>query len=248
MPYNKVKIISNTHVSGNIYKMTLPCDDKTRSGQFYMVKSEHAATLLPRAISICDVQDGVLTLLYQKVGRGTTELAAMKAGDELSLTGPLGNGFEMFNIPKLKNIALVGGGIGIAPMLYTAKRLKANSRLTAILGYRDETFLTDEISAVTDELIIATESGRVGTKGFVTAVLEPEKHDAVLCCGPEPMMKAVVKICMEKGTPVFVSLENKMACGIGACLVCTCADKNGKNRRVCKDGPVFKGEEVDFDA
>ncbi|GHU82060.1 dihydroorotate dehydrogenase B (NAD(+)), electron transfer subunit [Clostridia bacterium] len=257
MPSDTVQITSNTKIAENIYRMTLPRDGDIKAGQFYMLKAGTAATLLPRPISVCDHAGGVLTFLYQAVGRGTAELAAMKPGDSLTLTGPLGNGFEVpgsaapeaLIIPQTGNIALVGGGIGIAPMLLTAKRLKdKGAHVTAICGYRDETFLTAELESAADALLIATESGGTGAKGFVTAILEPEKYDAVFCCGPEPMMKAVVKLCAEKGTPVYLSLENKMACGIGACLVCTCALKTGQNRRVCKDGPVFRGEDVDFDA
>lgn len=247
MPFKKVNIISNIKIADNIYKMVVPCTDEIWPGQFYMLKSPRGSTLLPRAISVCDYRDGILEFAYQVVGKGTAELAAMREGDALNMTGPLGNGFPVNDLRG--RAALVSGGIGIAPMLLTAKKLAENGvSVTCLCGFRDEIFLVDELSKIPVKTLIATESGRVGTRGFVTSVLKPEDYDCVLCCGPEPMMKAVTKMCAEKAVPVFVSLENKMACGVGGCLVCTCSDKNGRNLRVCKDGPVFRGEEINFDA
>lgn len=247
MPSNTVNILSNENISGTVYKMTVPCSEVISAGQFYMLKSPASATLLPRAISVCDVQNGILTFLYQVVGKGTRELSALKAGDSIQLTGPLGNGFPVKELSG--KIALVGGGIGVAPMVLTARKLRERGvDVDCLCGFRDEGFYTTELESAAGNCSVATESGCTGTKGFVTAILDPKAYDAVLCCGPEPMMKAVVTQCKEAGVPVYVSMENKMACGIGACLVCTCADKNGKNLRTCKDGPVFRGEDINFDA
>jgi dihydroorotate dehydrogenase electron transfer subunit len=251
--------------------MQVPFDGEIRAGQFFMLRAAHAATLLPRPISVCDVdrERGILTFLYQVVGRGTAELAALSPGDKLTLTGPLGNGFPLETLEgkievsggaigptaiftatkRAGHIALVGGGIGLAPLLLTARKLRAQGcTVDCLAGFRDEPFLLEELRQTCDRVEIATESGRVGVKGYVTALLHPQHYDTILCCGPLPMMKAVTAMAREAGTPLYVSLENKMACGIGGCLVCTCTDRNGKNRRTCVDGPVFRGEEIDYEA
>ncbi|MDL2234172.1 dihydroorotate dehydrogenase electron transfer subunit [Ruminococcaceae bacterium OttesenSCG-928-L11] len=245
MPCNTVPIGSNKEISPGVWRLEAPFSGDIRAGQFFMLKCPEGAALLPRAISVCDYDGETVTFLYQVVGRGTGELSRLQAGDKLTLTGPLGNGFPVEELQG--KIALVGGGIGVAPMVYTAKVLRQMGKdVHALCGYRDVPFYADELEQAAGALDIATETGNHGAKGFVTGILEPSRYDAVLCCGPEPMMKAVTGQCMAAGTPVYVSLENKMACGIGACLVCTCADKDGKNRRTCKDGPVFRGEEIDF--
>jgi dihydroorotate dehydrogenase electron transfer subunit len=229
--------------------MQVPFDGEIRAGQFFMLRAGNAATLLPRPISVCDYdrERGILTFLYQVVGRGTAELAALPPGGELTLTGPLGNGFPLETLAG--KIALVGGGIGLAPLLLTARELREQGcKVTSLVGFRDTPFLLDELRQSCDSVEIATESGRVGVKGYVTALLHPQNYDTILCCGPQPMMKAVTALAMEAATPIYVSLENKMACGIGGCLVCTCTDKDGKNRRTCVDGPVFRGEEIDYEA
>lgn len=246
MPCSSVKIITNRIISDNIYQMEVPFDGEIRPGQFFMLRTGNAATLLPRPISVCDHRDGVLTFLYQVVGRGTGELSAMQPGDSLTLTGPLGNGFPLEKL--CGSIALVGGGIGVAPLLYTARQLRElGCKVASLVGYRDEIFLTEELETASDSLKIATETGIHGKRGYVTSLLKPEEYSAVLCCGPEPMMRAVTQLCQIAGTPVYVSMETKMACGVGGCLVCTCTDKNGRNHRACTEGPVFRGEEIDFD-
>lgn len=246
MPCSNVKIITNRIICDNIYQMEVPFDGEILPGQFFMLRAEHAATLLPRPISVCDYKNGVLTFLYQVVGKGTGELSALIPGDCITLTGPLGNGFPIEELSG--TVALAGGGIGIAPLLYTARKLREHGcKVESLVGYRDEVFLTEELTAASNRLAIATETGRHGTKGYVTSLLKPEAYRAVLCCGPVPMMRAVTQICQIAGTPVYVSMENKMACGVGGCLVCTCTDQNGKNHRACTDGPVFRGEGIDFD-
>lgn len=247
MKYQEVSVIENERVAQNIYSLTVPCGEAPLAGQFFMLRRPDAPVLLPRAVGVCDWEAGVLRFLYQVVGPGTAHLAALRPEDRLCMTGPLGNGFPLESLSG--TVALAGGGIGAAPMLYTARLLRARGVKTrCALGYRDEAFLADELADFVDEVQIATESGARGHKGFVTDVLDAAGCDAVLACGPTPMLRAVVRRCAEAGTPVYVSLENKMACGLGACLVCTCTDKDGKNHRTCKDGPVFRGEAIDFDA
>lgn len=247
MQSNIVTILSNERIAPSIYKMTVSAHPTARCGQFYMLRREDGTVLLPRPISICDQLDGKLVFLYQLVGKGTAGFAALLPGDTMRLTGPLGNGFDLDALRG--RIALVGGGIGIAPMLLTAKALREKGMSAdCFCGFRDEAYLTDELAPHVQALNIATETGRTGHKGYVTELLAPEQYSTVLCCGPMPMMKETVRLCAAADTTVYVSLENRMACGIGGCLVCTCTDKHGKNRRTCMDGPVFRGEEVDFDA
>lgn len=248
MAYRMVEVREAHMTARNVASLTVPAGGDERPGQFYMLRRPDAAVLLPRAVSVCDVGGGALRFLIQLVGPGTAALGALRAGDGLALTGPLGNGFPVDEY-RGKAVALVGGGIGVAPMLYTAKALaQAGASVDCCAGFRDEAFLLGELRPHVREMRVATESGAVGHKGYVTDLLEAGRYDAVFACGPEPMLKAAVARCREAGTPVYVSMENRMACGLGACLVCTCTDVYGKNRRTCKDGPVFRGEEIDFDA
>jgi len=154
--------------------------------------------------------------------------------------GPLGNGFDLENIKG--KIAIVTGGIGIAPMNYLIKSIK-NINMDIYAGFRDETYCTENFNNLVDNVVVATEDGSAGEKGYVTDYFHPEDYDLVLCCGPEIMMDKVILMCREKKIPLYVSMEKRMACGIGACLVCTCKTRFG-NKRTCKDGPVFKGEDI----
>lgn len=242
--YRMSKVLSNEKVVDNIYKMVCEDTNEIKAGQFYMLKLE-GQTLLPRPISICEKEGDTITFLYAVVGNGTKEYAKLREGEEIALTGPLGNGFNLENLGK---VALVCGGIGTAPMVEVAKRLRENDKAAVVdvyAGFRDDIYLIDELSKYANEVKITTNTGKHGHKGFVTEILKPEEYDTVLCCGPEVMMKAVVNMCKEKGTKIFVSMEKHMACGVGACLVCTCKTKDG-NKRTCKDGPVFDGYYVEL--
>ena len=242
-----VTLIENKNIGPRIHALRILFDGKVNPGQFFMLRAANSSVLLPRAISVCDYAEGTLTLLIQDVGSGTGILSFLRPGDHLTATGPLGNGFPLCELSG--KIALVGGGIGVAPLLYVARVLAESSiPAEACLGFRDMTFLTTEFEKFCGRVFIATENGSNGHRGYVTGVLNPENYSAVLCCGPEPMMRAVAQMCAESGTPVYLSLENKMACGVGGCFVCTCTDKSGHNRRTCLEGPVFRGEEVNFDA
>lgn len=229
---------SNIEISPNIYKLILEGDFKGRPGQFYMLKGWEASDpFLPRPISIADLEDGKISFLYEVRGKGTHIVSKLKKGDSLSILGPLGNGFDLESGQK---IALISGGIGIAPMLYLAKNLKEPVDLYS--GFRTKGYFIDEIKPYVDNSHISTEDGSEGHKGFIIDLFDPNKYDLVIACGPTPMMEAVMKIC--RGiVPVYVSMENRMACGIGVCLGCTVETIRGMER-VCKEGPVFKGEEV----
>ncbi|MGL5648435.1 MAG: dihydroorotate dehydrogenase electron transfer subunit [Clostridium sp.] len=242
MKFKKTEILSNEEISPSIYKMVVKEEENIKPGQFYMLKSEKA--YLQRPISICEKEGNELVFLYAVVGEGTKDFSKMKKGEEITLTGPLGNGFNLdFNEKK---VALVGGGIGVAPMLQVAKELKGlDKEVNFYAGFRDEVYLTEDLKKYVNELKISTNTGKHGHKGFVTEIFKPENYDVVLCCGPEIMMKKVVEMCKEVDTKVFVSMEKHMACGVGACLVCTCKTKDG-NKRTCKDGPVFNGALVEF--
>lgn len=231
-------IDSNIEISPNIYKVVLEGDFKGKPGQFYMIRGWNTLDpFLPRPISIADLEKGKITFLYEVKGKGTHIISKLKKGDSLSILGPLGNGFNLGDKGKT---AIISGGVGIAPMLYLAKSLKGQVDLYS--GFRDTAYFTDQIKAYVKNIYISTENGSVGHKGFITDLFDPSKYDLVLTCGPSPMMENVLKICRGK-LPVYLSMESRMACGIGACLGCTIETTRGMER-VCKEGPVFKGEEV----
>lgn len=254
---DKAAIISQKQIGNGIYDMRLSFPEGAelaKPGQFVDIYCNNAARLLPRPISICeaDKEEGVLRLVYRVAGAGTEEFSRLKAGDTLTVMGPLGNGFQLEN----KRAILVGGGIGIPPMLELAKRL--NCEKTVVLGYKDELFLMEDFDRLKKndllELAIATEDGSSGTKGTVIdAIMEHKiEGDIIYACGPMPMLKALAAYAQEQGIEAQISLEERMACGIGACLGCICRSKetdhhtNVHNKRVCKDGPVFDSREVDF--
>lgn len=245
MNYKKAKVLYNEKVIDNIYKMVCEDDNEVKAGQFYMLKLQ-GQTLLPRPISICEKDDKTITFLYAVVGTGTEEYSKLKVGDYINLNGPLGNGFDLEK--DYGKVALVCGGIGTAPMVELAKRLRnknKNQVIDVYAGFRDNIYLTEELEKYADKVNITTNTGKHGHKGFVTEILKPEEYDTVLCCGPEVMMKAVIDMCKEKNVKIYVSMEKHMACGVGACLVCTCKTKDGF-KRTCKDGPVFDGYYVEL--
>lgn len=243
--YRKAKVISNEEISKDIYKLVVEDKNEIKAGQFYMLKL-NGGTFLPRPISICSKDKDTITFLYAVVGNGTKEFSKLKESDEISLTGPLGNGFDVNK--KYGRVALVSGGIGTAPMFELAKRLRANNgdeKIDLYSGFRDEIYLVDKFEPYVNDIKVSTNTGKHGHKGFVTDLLNVEDYDTVLCCGPEVMMKKVIEMCKEKNVAVYVSMEKHMACGLGACLVCTCKTKDG-NKRTCKDGPVFDGYYVEL--
>ncbi len=223
-------------------------------GQFVCYYCSDGARLLPRPISICDVdEDGhKLRLVFRIVGEGTKELASKKVFDSITLMGPLGNGYRDLDGQKC---ILVGGGIGIPPMLYLAKCLaKQGKTVTAVLGYRNsDTFLLSDFADVAT-VCVASDDGSVGTKGTVIDAILAEGvvGDQIAACGPMPMLRGIADYAEKAGIVAYVSLEERMACGVGACLGCITKTKNVshhshvKNTRICTEGPVFLTSELDF--
>lgn len=238
--YNKGIIVSNNEISPNIFELVLDGDFQGKPGQFYMLRGWEALDpFLSRPISIADLENGKIKFLYEVRGRGTHIISKFKKGDSLEALGPLGNGF---NLGIEGKIALISGGVGIAPMLYLVKNLSGD--ISIYSGFRNNAYFLDQIRPFVKKISIATENGSTGHKGFVTELFNPSDYDLVFACGPIPMMEVVMKMCKDI-VPVYLSMESRMACGIGACLGCTIETIRGMER-VCKEGPVFKGEEVIF--
>lgn len=235
--YKSVEILENKKVSEGIYLMRLITALKGTPGQFYMLKVGNLDPLLPRPISIYDVGENEISFLYKVVGKGTEIMAKKKPCDTIEILGPLGNGFKI----EGEKVAVVGGGIGIAPLLYLCKKLKSeNKHVDVFLGYRTKPYLTEEFEKVADKVNIATEDGSVGHKGYVTEIIGKD-FDTLYSCGPNLMMKSLknLNICDRE----YYSLEARMACGIGACLGCSIKTVNGM-KRVCHEGPIFSKDEV----
>ena len=248
------RILSQEKIAADIYSMWLETPSiapEARAGQFVSLYCGDKSRLLPRPISLCEVDREArrIRLVYRIAGKGTEEFSNMKAGEQISVLGPLGNGFPLERARGRRAI-LFGGGIGIPPMLETAKQLKGEKSI--VLGYRDERFLQKEFAEQGD-LYIATEDGSFGTRGNVLdAVREQQvQGDVVFACGPAPMLRALKAWAGERGIECWISMEERMACGIGACLACVCRsgeiDEHSQvhNKRVCKDGPVFLASEVE---
>ena len=201
---------------------------------------------LRRPISICDADERNIRIVFQIKGEGTEILSKSKEGDLIDILAPLGHGFD---IPKGKRIAFVGGGIGVPPMLFSAKQA---DDAVAVLGFRNKkaVILTEDFKKVCSEVFVATDDGSFGIHGFTSDILRNiiNDIDMVCACGPMPMLKVIAEICKEHNKPCQVSLEERMGCGIGACLVCACKtlDKDGniEHSHVCKKGPVYNAEEV----
>lgn len=217
-----------------------------RAGQFLHIKCGDER-ILRRPFSVCSVCGDTVKFVFEVKGKGTHWLSCVKQGDSLDILGPLGNGFD---IPE-GQIVVVGGGLGVPPMLFASST--SRSCVTAILGFRDagRVMLVDDFKAVCDKVYLTTDDGSAGIHGLVTTpleeILKTGVHDAVLACGQLGMMKGVADLCMRYRIPCQVSLEERMGCGVGACLVCVCATKSEKETqmsRVCKDGPVFSAERV----
>lgn len=245
-------VYSQEELAPGIFSMwiTTRAAKEARPGQFVSVYTRDGSRLLPRPISICEVEpeEERLRIVYRIAGEGTREFSSYESGDPIDIMGPLGNGFPQ----EGENVFLIGGGIGIPPMLELAKQLNCEKQI--ILGYRDENlFLRDEFEAY-GEVFVTTEDGSVGTKGNVLNAIRENglTADVMYACGPTPMLRALKAYAEENHIRCYISLEEKMACGIGACLACVCKTKevdhhsNVHNKRICKDGPVFLAGEVDL--
>lgn len=240
--YIDSEVISNREIASGIYKMEVRGNFLGDPGQFYMLRAWRGLEpLLARPISISNLEKGKITFLYQEVGRGTSLMADLKKGEYISLLGPLGNGFQLNNIEG--KTAIVSGGIGIAPLLYLGKELEKLKIETDIYsGFKDEYYYLDEFKPYVKDIKVATETGRAGHNGIITEVLDTKNYENIIICGPIPMINQILEKSSNK-SKIMVSMESRMACGIGACLGCTIDTTKGK-KRVCADGPVFNGEEL----
>lgn len=243
------EVTGSETLAGSVFSVTVGADDLANSasaGQFVHIKCGEKR-LLRRPVSICCADDGILRFVFEVRGAGTDWLSRRAPGDTLDILGPLGTGF----IFPEGNIITVGGGIGTPPLLFAAKSAKGGA--TAVLGFRDKNrvMLEREFEEVCGEVYVTTDDGSYGIHGAVTkpleSLLQKGGHSAVLACGPRAMLSSVAALCERYGTSCQVSLEERMGCGVGACLVCACRTvKDGKEfmSRVCKDGPVFYAGEV----
>lgn len=247
-------VVSQKCIGTGVYSMIIKTEaaNEAVAGQFVSIYCKDKTKLLPRPISICQInrEDATIRIVYRVVGGGTEEMSAYKAGDSIELIGPLGNGFMQ---RENKKAILIGGGIGIPPMVGLAEALKDKAEVQIIAGYRDELFLTEELQN-SGKLYIATEDGSVGTKGTVIDAIREQNIEGtvIYACGPTPMLRAIKEYAIKNNIECQLSLEERMACGIGACLACVCKSKekdhhtNVNNKRICKDGPVFMAEEVEL--
>lgn len=231
----------NVNIAKDVYKMTLIGDtsDITASGQFVNIKID--GFFLRRPISVCDVNGDVLTLIYKVVGEGTDAMSHMTKGTKLDILTGLGNGYDL-SLSGDKPL-LVGGGVGVPPMYYLCRLLvNQGKKPSVILGFnsKDDVFYEEEFKALGCKTIVTTADGTYGTKGFVTDALNGISYTHFFACGPEPMLKALYENTKTSGQ---LSFEERMGCGFGACMGCSCKTKYG-NKRICKDGPVLIKEEI----
>lgn len=252
-----VTVVSQEQLADGIFSMWIQTEaaKTARPGQFISMYTNDGSKLLPRPISICeiDTETSKLRVVYRVTAEktGTEQFSKMKAGDTLPIIGPLGNGFPLEE-GKGKRAFLIGGGIGVPPILELAKQLDCEKQI--IMGYRDaDTFLKEQFEE-NGTVYISTEDGSVGTKGNVMDAIRENglEADIIYACGPTPMLRAIKQYAEEQGIECYISLEERMACGIGACLACVCQSKekdhhsNVNNKRICKDGPVFLSTEVEI--
>lgn len=248
-------VIRQEVIATGIYSMWIKTEiaKSARAGQFVSLYTSNGATLLPRPISICEISDDrtALRLVYRVVGKGTREFSGLLSDETVKVLGPLGNGYTL----KDKTAILAAGGIGVPPIVELAKELKKQygCRLNIVVGYRDEIFLLDELKQY-GEVFVSTEDGSFGTKGNIMDAIREHniEADIIYACGPMPMLRAVKEYAVSRDIEAQISLEERMACGIGACLGCVCRTKNRdehthvNNTRICTDGPVFEARDVEI--
>ena len=250
----KAKLINKVQIKEDLFKYTLQTENiakNAKPGNFIEMKVADTSTVfLRRPISIFNIDGNNIEVIFQVKGKGTKCLSEKQVGDEIDILGPLGLGtFEVDNFDK---VAIIGGGIGVFPLYELAKQLKGKTKINTYLGFRSKDFVVveDEFKAVSDKLIITTDDGSYGEKGFAIDFLKrDEKPDMIYACGPLPMLKAVKTYADENYIKCQISLEERMGCGIGACLGCAVkVIKNGEERygHVCKDGPVFYSRDVEI--
>ena len=245
-----IKVLQNIRLEEGVYDIWLEAGDMAMDaypGQFISLYCDDGGRLLPRPISICEIdkESGNIRLVYRVLGKGTEEFAGLKPGDLIECIGPLGKGFTL----EGKKALIVGGGIGIPPLLELAKQL--NCEKSIVLGFRDVTFLDKDFESY-GKVYISTEDGSVGTKGNVIDAIKANslEADIIYSCGPTPMLKGIKAYAESNNIKAQLSLEERMACGIGACLACVCQSTdvdhhtNVSNKRICKEGPVFYADEI----
>ena len=251
------KVYKQREIALGIYDMWIDTTlaSQAKPGQFISVYTQDKSALLPRPISICeaDTINSRLRIVYRVAGKGTAEFSSYETGHRVDILGTLGNGFPLEKAEG-KRLFLMGGGIGIPPMLAVAKAVKNTTSVDVIVGYRDkELFLAEDLQKYA-AVHVATEDGSVGTKGNVMNVIEEEKlvADIIFACGPMPMLRAIKQYAAKKGIEAYLSLEERMACGVGACLGCVVKTKevdhhsHVNNARICTDGPVYNAEDVEI--
>ena len=248
-------VLSQAEIAPAIFDMWIETSlaAQAKPGQFIAVFPKDKSTLLPRPISICEVREDrkALRIVYRVAGQGTAEFSGYQAGDSIAILGTLGNGFPLEK-GEGRKVFLMGGGIGVPPILELAKQLNADKMV--VVGYRDSnTFLREDFEQIA-RVYIATEDGSVGTKGNVMNAIEENgiEADVIFACGPRPMLRAIKAYAAQKGIKAYISLEEHMACGVGACLGCVVSTKevdhhsHVNNARICTDGPVFDAEDVNI--
>ncbi len=240
MKQSLFEIVENTQLTESVYKMTLSGDVSaiTAPGQFVNIKLD--GLYLRRPISVCDISENTLTIIYKVVGKGTAQMSKMRSGTLDVLTG-LGNGYDLTLAGDAP--VLIGGGVGVPPMYLLAKELiRQGKKVKVILGFntKSEIFCEKDFASLGADVIVTTVDGSYGIKGFVTDVLKTLDYSYFYTCGPEPMLKAVYR---ESKTSGQMSFEKRMGCGFGACMGCSCKTITGY-KRICKEGPVMKKEEI----
>ena len=249
------QIINQEEIAKDIYSMWIESTfaESAKPGQFISLYTKNGANILPRPISICEVNDWktAIRIVYRVVGKGTLEFSKMKIKDKIKILGPLGNGYTLKN----QTAILAAGGIGIPPMVELAKQLKKqyDCSLNIVVGYKSELLLYEELKQY-GNVYVSTEDGSVGVKGNIIDCINEKsiEGEIIYACGPMPMLKAIKNYAQDKNIEAQISLEERMACGIGACLGCVCKTKdkdhhtNVKNTRICTDGPVFDSRIVDI--
>ena len=234
------KILLNTKIAKDVYKMVLEGDVSkiTAPGQFINIKLD--GRFLRRPISVCDCGENTVTIIYKVVGEGTQQMSELSEGEKLDVLSGLGNGYD---ISKSKKPLLIGGGVGVPPLYMLAKKLiESGQTPSVILGFntKDEVFLEDEFKALGCKVYVTTADGSYGIKGFVTDAVSGIDYDYFYTCGPMPMFRAIESTVKTSGQ---YSFEERMGCGFGACMGCSCKTKYGY-KRICKDGPVLEREEI----
>lgn len=251
MKYLNLQVLFNQALTSDIFSMTIFAPEIAQSiqpGQFAMLYLPNGELLLPRPISICDVEEDTVTFVYQVVGAGTKVLANINSGEQIRTLAPLGKGFLLGESARtpLKKVAVVGGGIGVAPLLLLTKSLALQgASVDVFLGFRDTPVLLREFDALAN-VHVATETGSEGHKGYVTELLQQAMvngYDEILTCGPRPMLDAVAAIAKNSGIPCQLSMEERMACGMGTCVGCVLSVE-GTYMQICTEGPVFYSDKL----